>query len=729
MRYRRFGRSDLEVSEVGFGVWTLASDWWGVVEDKQGLLHAALDAGINFIDTAPVYGEAGVGEELLADVLKAQRDEIVLTTKCGYDIDADAQVPGPVGAPARLGARRRSASSSKRRCAGSAPTTSTSTSCTTRASSRSSTTSCGRSSRSSSAEGKVRELGVALGPAIGWVDEGLEAIRDRADRVAADGVQRARAGAGPHVRGRARRSPTGASGSSPACRTRPTRSRAGSRATPCSRRATTARTATATTCSTTSTRPRRSRSSGRAPAARSARPRSPASSPNPAFTTVLPTCVTVDDVQRVRGGVRPAAHRRREGAARRALGRQLRRHQPLRDAAEVEHRRVTDARRRRRRGSRPTSGAASSSTSRASSSPSAASTRPRWTTSRSRPGVTKPVFYQHFPSKRALFVAVLEDVGGRLLDGAHRGDRAASRPGARRVEQGFAAYFRFVENDRAAFRLLFGASARNDAEFADVVDGVLDDAAAAVSTLIEIHGSDEHRLVLAHAIVGMAEGISRHAVHRSRRPARPRPARRLDRRARLVRPTRRPLRDVSRPTPAVGGVCAASLAGTALGRPPRAPWSTPRFVAHRARAATRPSGVTTIGARVLTLRLSPEVASATRARDVTRTHLAPICPDDVVENAALVVTELVSNVVVHALTDMLLVVDVVPGRVDLRRAGQLTSTADVAADKPGRRRRSRARHRRPARDGVGRRAPAWDEGGVGRARLRGSRRGGQTTLM
>ena len=53
MRYRRFGQSELEVSEVGFGVWTLASDWWGHVEDKQGMLHAALDAGINFIDTAP----------------------------------------------------------------------------------------------------------------------------------------------------------------------------------------------------------------------------------------------------------------------------------------------------------------------------------------------------------------------------------------------------------------------------------------------------------------------------------------------------------------------------------------------------------------------------------------------------------------------------------------------------------------------------------------------------
>jgi AcrR family transcriptional regulator len=126
-------------------------------------------------------------------------------------------------------------------------------------------------------------------------------------------------------------------------------------------------------------------------------------------------------------------------------------------------------------------------------------------------GITKPVFYQHFSSKRALFVAVLEDVGGRLL---HVLIEAASsaQTGRDRVAEGFTAYFRFVENDRAAFRLLFGASARNDAEFADVVDGVLAAAADAVSTLIEIPGSAEHRLVLAHAVVGMAEGISRHAL-------------------------------------------------------------------------------------------------------------------------------------------------------------------------------------------------------------------------
>jgi AcrR family transcriptional regulator len=126
-------------------------------------------------------------------------------------------------------------------------------------------------------------------------------------------------------------------------------------------------------------------------------------------------------------------------------------------------------------------------------------------------GVTKPVFYQHFASKRALFVAVLEDVGGRLLEVLTEAT-ASAETGRDRVEQGFSAYFGFVEQNRAAFRLLFGASARNDAEFADVVDRVLDDAAAAVSTLITIHGSPEHRLVLAHALVGMAEGVSRHAL-------------------------------------------------------------------------------------------------------------------------------------------------------------------------------------------------------------------------
>ena len=95
MRYRRFGTSALEVSEVGFGVWTLASDWWGVVDDKAGMLRAALDAGINFIDTAPVYG---VGRRSARPcwptscVVTATRSS--LTTKCGYDIEAARRFPG-----------------------------------------------------------------------------------------------------------------------------------------------------------------------------------------------------------------------------------------------------------------------------------------------------------------------------------------------------------------------------------------------------------------------------------------------------------------------------------------------------------------------------------------------------------------------------------------------------------------------------------------------------------
>ena len=178
MRYRRFGKSDLEVSEVGFGVWTLASNWWGEVDDKQGLLHAALDSGINFIDTAPVYGEGGVGEELLADILKTHRDEIVLTTKCGYDIEADRKWPGQSERPHdwRPESLRAQLEGSLRRLG---------IECIDLYQLHNTRIDPIRDDalwdelEKFRAEGKIRELGVALGPAIGWVDEGIEAIRDR----------------------------------------------------------------------------------------------------------------------------------------------------------------------------------------------------------------------------------------------------------------------------------------------------------------------------------------------------------------------------------------------------------------------------------------------------------------------------------------------------------------------------------------------------------------------
>jgi AcrR family transcriptional regulator len=126
-------------------------------------------------------------------------------------------------------------------------------------------------------------------------------------------------------------------------------------------------------------------------------------------------------------------------------------------------------------------------------------------------GVTKPVLYQHFPSKRALYIELLEDVGHQLLRELAAATSAA-HTGRERVEEGFAAYFRFVTGNEAAFRLLFGASARNDPEFADIVERVLTETADAVSQLIDIRGTPEHRRVLAHALVGIAEATSRDAL-------------------------------------------------------------------------------------------------------------------------------------------------------------------------------------------------------------------------
>jgi aryl-alcohol dehydrogenase-like predicted oxidoreductase len=87
MKFRKLPRTDLELSEVGFGVWTVATNWWGKIEDadKAALLENAVEEGINFFDTADTYGD-GVGEEILATVLGHKRNDIVIATKFGYDI-------------------------------------------------------------------------------------------------------------------------------------------------------------------------------------------------------------------------------------------------------------------------------------------------------------------------------------------------------------------------------------------------------------------------------------------------------------------------------------------------------------------------------------------------------------------------------------------------------------------------------------------------------------------
>ena len=86
MKYRKLAGTDIEVSEVGFGVWTVSTGWWGEVEDQNSIniLRAAHERGINYFDTADTYG-SGKGETLLADAFGPLRDEIVISTKIGYD--------------------------------------------------------------------------------------------------------------------------------------------------------------------------------------------------------------------------------------------------------------------------------------------------------------------------------------------------------------------------------------------------------------------------------------------------------------------------------------------------------------------------------------------------------------------------------------------------------------------------------------------------------------------
>ena len=124
-------------------------------------------------------------------------------------------------------------------------------------------------------------------------------------------------------------------------------------------------------------------------------------------------------------------------------------------------------------------------------------------------GVTKPVLYQHFPSKRSLYIELLTDTGDQLLHALTTATQHVET-GRARVESGFLAYFRFVAEQRAGFRLLFSASIGTDPEFARVVDNVVQQAAEIISALIEIPASEAHRRVLANALVGMAESVGRH---------------------------------------------------------------------------------------------------------------------------------------------------------------------------------------------------------------------------
>jgi aryl-alcohol dehydrogenase-like predicted oxidoreductase len=83
MNYRELGRTGFKVSEISFGAWAIGNDW-GKTDDAESLaaLNRAVDLGVNFFDTADVYGD-GRSEKLLAELKRERKEEIVIATKAG----------------------------------------------------------------------------------------------------------------------------------------------------------------------------------------------------------------------------------------------------------------------------------------------------------------------------------------------------------------------------------------------------------------------------------------------------------------------------------------------------------------------------------------------------------------------------------------------------------------------------------------------------------------------
>ena len=179
MRTRRFGDTDLEASEIGFGTWALGSTWWGEVSEQAGerLLLEALDLGITFFETGDAYGQ-GANEQLVGRVLGPHRDRIQLSTKFGYVLAGDRQEHSEGERPQRWdGPFVRQALEASLRRLGTDHLDLYQLHNPRRDAIDSDE--CFATLDQLRAEGKIAQYGVALGPAIGWREEGLRAVSNR----------------------------------------------------------------------------------------------------------------------------------------------------------------------------------------------------------------------------------------------------------------------------------------------------------------------------------------------------------------------------------------------------------------------------------------------------------------------------------------------------------------------------------------------------------------------
>jgi aryl-alcohol dehydrogenase-like predicted oxidoreductase len=181
MRFRTYKNTDLTVSEVGFGMWTISTGWWGNYTEGEALalMHKAFDLGVTLFDAADTYGN-GLSEEYIAKAFPKNRDEIVIATKVGYDFvtHGEARGRGQREIPQDFSpdAIMRATDAALKRLK------------TDRIDllqlhnirmEQVEDDVLWKTLEQLQGAGKVRYYGIALGPAIGWMYEGMNTIRER----------------------------------------------------------------------------------------------------------------------------------------------------------------------------------------------------------------------------------------------------------------------------------------------------------------------------------------------------------------------------------------------------------------------------------------------------------------------------------------------------------------------------------------------------------------------
>jgi AcrR family transcriptional regulator len=122
-------------------------------------------------------------------------------------------------------------------------------------------------------------------------------------------------------------------------------------------------------------------------------------------------------------------------------------------------------------------------------------------------GVTKPLLYQHFDSKKALYLELVDEVAHRMLAAVAEATSKAESP-RQKVEFSLNAYFILVVSDKASFQLLYDRDHGGDEELGRAVRQVQHALVTAIEPLIDAGLDDNHRRFLASGMVGMAEGAS-----------------------------------------------------------------------------------------------------------------------------------------------------------------------------------------------------------------------------